>query len=278
MPDRRRGYDSGGCDSGGCDSGRFDSGRCDSGGWSRSGRRSQSEVIGFLLIFGVVIFTIILFGNTGFSGLDSARDYQRTTNAEQAFVVLADNVDDVTKRGAPSRETEIRLADASLSLDETERFTITVGQDSPENTTIIETEMIRYESGSGTSIVYSSGALIREDEGNAVMFREPDLVLSADIVLLAIVNTSLPSDGRVGGTTAVGVETRGLGTEIVARHNRSETRVSIEITSARSDAWFAYLDGETGGGCARIDSVTIECTMVTDRVLFTRNDVRVRFK
>ena len=77
--------------------------------------RSQSDVLGFVFVFAIVVSTIGLVFATGFTGLQDARDFERVNNAERAFEVLRDNVGDMIYRGAPSRVTEIKLASASLA-------------------------------------------------------------------------------------------------------------------------------------------------------------------
>ena len=231
------------------------------------------------MIFGVVVLAIVLVGTTGFVGLDSAQDHQRTTNAEQAFTVLAENVDDVTRRGAPSRGTEIRLADASLSLAEPERINVTVGDPAPENTTEVEMRPVVYDSGAGTTIAYSNGAIVRQDGDHSVMLREPSVVLTEDVVVLPIVATSTDGDGRVGGTSAVDVRTRSTGTEVVAADDSAtDVTVTVEVTSVRVESWYRFLDGGTGADCEEPDGGTVTCEIETQRVYVTVEHVDVRFR
>lgn len=241
--------------------------------------RAQSELLGFALIFAFIIFTILLISATGFAGLDNAQDHQRTTNVEQAFTVLAENVEDVTRRGAPSRATEIRLADASLSIGEAEEITVTVGEETPENTTVVETEPIVYDSGSGTKITYSSGALVRQDGEHSVMFRQPNFLLSEDLVHLPIVTTSTTGDGPVGGTSAVSVETRSTGSEVIATDDSaSNVTVTVNITSNSVESWERYLDTETAADCEAPVDDTVSCEIETQRVHLTVEHVDVRFR
>ncbi|WP_096390421.1 DUF7289 family protein [Halopenitus persicus] len=269
------------CDRSGhtCDRGEQTHGRGEQthGRGERTHNRGQSELLGFALIFGVVVLAIVLIGTTGFVGLDDARDFQRTTNAEQALTVLAENIDDVTRRGAPSRTTEIRLADASLSLGEPERITVTVGDSTPENTTDVEMRPIVYDSGSGTTIAYTSGALIRQDGEHSVMIREPNVVLTDELVLLPVVATSPNDAGPVGGTSAVDVRTRSAGTEVVAADDGATT-VDVEVTSPRVESWYRFLDGETDADCEAPVDETVTCTIETQRVYVTVEHVDVRFR
>ena len=76
--------------------------------------RGVSDVVGFVLVFALVTATVGVVYTTGIQGLTGSRDVERVNNAERAFDVFANNVDDVIRRGAPSRATEVKLADADL--------------------------------------------------------------------------------------------------------------------------------------------------------------------
>lgn len=241
--------------------------------------RAQSESLGFLLIFSVVILTIGLVTVTGFTGLDNVRDFQRTSNAEQAFIVLANNVDDVVRAGAPDRTTEIRIADASLAL-ETAETSVTIADGNGTTNATVETHPIVYQSGSGTTIAYRSGALVREDEGSAVLFRDPGFVLTEERVILPVVNTSPVGGARVGGTTAVSVRTQSGGTRVVAA-GQSVDNVTLAVSSPRADVWVRYFERFEGGGPVtdvQRSGNTVEATIDTDRVYVTITRVDVRLQ
>jgi hypothetical protein len=242
--------------------------------------RGQSELVGFVLIFGVVVLTIALIGLTGFTGLDSAQDFQRTTNAEQAFTALADNVEDVARGRAPSRRTEVRIADASLSLEPSEtNITVEYSNGTSSNATV-RTAPIVYDSGSGTTITYRSGAIIREDEGNAVLLREPNVVLTNESVILPSISTSQPSGGKVGGTTAVDIRTQTGGVDLLVT-NESVDEISLNITTPRAEAWERYFDQfDDSLVTVQRNENSVEVTIDTrnvDRVYVTVHRVDVSF-
>ena len=93
-------------------------------------RRGVSETIGFVLVFSLIVLTVGVVLTVGYGGLQDARDAERVNNAERAFDVLADNVEDITHRGAPSRGTEVRLAEASLGAGSPTYLNVTGVNDS----------------------------------------------------------------------------------------------------------------------------------------------------
>lgn len=205
--------------------------------------RGQSELVGFLLIFSVVVLTIALVGLTGFVGLETARDFQRTTNAEQAFTALAGDVDDQVRTGAPTRGSEVRLADARLSLAETE--TVTIADVDGTFETEVETRPIVYDSGTGTTLTYHGGAIIREDGAASVMRREPAFNLTQQAVVIPVIDVSEVRAEAVGGTTSVDVRTRYNGTDVVAVGADVDT-VSVNVTSPHADAWRRFFERQEG--------------------------------
>jgi hypothetical protein len=209
--------------------------------------RAQSELVGFLLVFSVVVLTIALVGLTGFVGLDGAKDFQRTTNAEQAFTGFADSVDDVTRDGAPSRSTEIRIADGRLSLATAETRIQVTGVDGDTTNVTVRPAPVVYGSGTGTAITYRSSALIRRDGDAAVMFREPDFVLTDERVILPVVATSSAGGGPVGGTSAVEVRTVRAGTTVVAQ-DRPVTNVTLNMTTRNPAVWVRYFEAAADDG------------------------------
>lgn len=246
--------------------------------------RGQSELLGFLLIFAVVILTIALVTATGFVGFNSAQDYQRTTNAEGAFTVLASNVDDLTQMGAPSRATEIRITDASLS-HETEDSSIRIRLDGEvlnlgEND---ETGSIVYDSGTDTTLTYRSGALIREDGGSSLLFRDPDFVITDEEVILPMVRLSPEGTSEVGGTSNVDVRTTNNGTDVLAERKPVYDNVTIVFGTPHVDAWKRYFEQfEDDGPVTKVspdfDENTVEVEIETDRLSVTVDRITTTFR
>lgn len=250
----------------------------------REDDRGQSELLGFLLIFTVVVLTIALVSATGFVGFNSAQDYQRTANAEGAFTVLANNVDDVVRAGAPSRTTEIRIADASLSLEEeTTNISVTVDGEPLDLDGAAATGSIVYDSGTDTTITYRSGALIRQDDESSLLFREPDFVVTEEELILPVIRTSSETPSTIGGTSSVDVRTRGGETDVVAENDSVDDNVTIELTTPHVDAWTRYFEQfEDGGPVTNVtpdfDENRVEVEIETERLYVTVHWVDVTLR
>lgn len=232
-------------------------------------RRGQSEAVGFALVFGMIVATIALVSVAGYGGLQDARDAREVDNAERAFAVLGDNVDDVARHGAPSRATELKLAGAEVYLGDPVTFNVT-GHATGSAATFGYERSVRpvvYDADAGSRLVYTAGAVIREDRGGTIVTQRPNLVLNRRRTTFQLVQTrpSLDTTRSVGGTSTVLVRTGRADAEVL-RANATEYDLTLTVTSPRADAWERYLDGMADVTCTRPSSRTVSCTLTTDRV------------
>jgi hypothetical protein len=248
--------------------------------------RGQAEVLGYLLVFSLIVLAVAMVTVSGQAGLADLRDDQRTTNAERGFAVLADNVDDVV-RGVPSRATELELSGEQLSLGEP--VTVNVTATNSSGVVFERVWSIRpvvFRAPDGAALVYESGAVVRRGErGGAVVVREPRWVLSENRTVLPVVNTTRDSRGFRGNPASVDRESRVLvrterrAREVVAA---SEQRVTLTITvdSPRAAAWEPFLERaidpdtdvcSSGGG-------TVSCSYATDHATVVGSRIAVGFE
>ena len=241
-----------------------------------SADRGQSELVGFVLIFSIVLLAVVLLGITGFAGIDRAQMFQQSTNAEQAFSAFADNTNEHLREGAPTRSTEIGISDAKLLLDEPDNLTVHVDG---EEVAIIEAHPLVYETGEATAISYAFGAVIREDGGSGVMQRSPNFVLTEEHVILPVANTTGSAGDQVSGTSSIQVQTQRMGDTIHHKAHDGNHQVEIEITSPRATTWQRYLEDAQGvTSCDMVAEETVSCAITTDAVLVTETTIGIRFR
>jgi len=233
-----------------------------------STRRAVSQVVSFVLVFSLVATTVGIVSVIGFDGLSDRRDAERVENAERAFDVLADNVEDVYAEGAPSRATEVKLDDAELHTGQLTSVKVDFPDHrlGPFDTTL--RPIVFEPHGRDSRIVYEAGAVLRVDDGNAVMLREPPLQFGRDRSVLPIIATS--GNDAVGGSTTVLVRTDETGS--LALHpvgtDSAATPASrfvfrMETTPARAVAWESYLEGELSwvSDACRRDGGRVTCEL-----------------
>ena len=221
--------------------------------------RGVSEVVGFILVFSLVLGTITLVYASGISGLDNTRDAERITNAERAFDVLANNFQQMGRGEAPNRATEMKLAEAQLSTSTGREVNISADGVDPA---VAQPVTIRYNPGTDTSIVYENGAVIRVDDGNAVMLEEPDFLFDDGDVVVRYIEPQ-GSGQSIGGTsTTVLVRAERTSSDVlVNRESSTGIEIKMQTHEDRAGVWEEYYeeqiaaaDSSWSGDCDDRDS------------------------
>ena len=233
--------------------------------------RAVSEVVGYILVFSLVLGTITLVYAAGLSGLNDTRDAERITNAERAFDVLANNFQQMGRGEAPNRATEIKLAEAQLST--TDRRDVSISADGVDPA-VARPVTIRYNPGTDTSIVYENGAVIRVDNGNAVMLEEPDFLFDDGNVVVRYIEPRGNGQSIGGTSTTVLVRAERTTSEVLVNRELSTgIEIKMQTHEDRAEVWQEYynksIDSVTGnpgsGRCTTnsnvggSDTVQIEC-------------------
>lgn len=205
--------------------------------------RGISDVVGFVLVFGLVVTAVGVVTVGGFQVLDDARDSQQATNAEQALNVLDGNVEDLAVRGAPRRSTEILLSDAELTFGEPVTFNVTAGGTDHYATNV--TPLV-YEVEGGAELVYVNGAVIRQYDQGAYLSNEPRMS-GGDRTFVPFVITQASS----GGVSATNPRRVLVRTVVDGRDVRifDDPDTRLNVTTPRATAWQRYLEGELGVDC-----------------------------
>lgn len=262
--------------------------------------RAVSDTLSFALVFALVIASVGVVTVYGFGGLLDARDFERMNNAERAFDILADNLNDIHEHDAPNRATELKLADAQLSRGETTRLTVEVtnaGSPNPRFST--DTDPIVYTAGgSDTALVYSNGAVIREGRDSAIMTREPQMLFATHggetTAVIPFIQTRLRSGG-VGGSSTVLIRAERASSDLIIGNlepdasnnpNVGETynvTLTVETTTKRGPVWDRYLDETiepmTGSANACSESAgTVTCAFSVHELYVSATRIDVRFE
>jgi len=231
--------------------------------------RAQSEILGFPLVFGLVLATMSAITVVGLSGLQDVRDAERAANADRAFDILADNIDDIVHGGATSQKTEISLSDSRLYFEDPVEVTVS-GQsvaDPTRNFTFsYATRPIVLEPTADRRIVYTAGVTFREDRSGAVMQGSPPFVLTPEQSVVQIVQTrSVGRPSAVAGSSTVRVRTQRARTDPL-RVEDTTYNLTIDVDSPRATAWARHLDDISGMDCTTPAGGSVSCSITTDHV------------
>lgn len=244
--------------------------------------RAQSDAIGFVLVFSLIVLTVGTVYAAGYPALEEFRTGEQLENMERAFDVLDDNLADLARDGAPSRATEIKLNGGRLAVNGSTTVTVNATTTDPvrgANFTVSdEGTPITYREGD-TTIVSAHGAVLRQDGDAAVMRSDPGWVIDDEHALIPLIVTDRTGD-RVafGGSSTVlvrgQVTGRGVAGEVVAAAGDDVT-VTVTVASPRADAWgryfeaegFTAVDGDPADGEVtyrfEVDGVTVQQTTVS---------------
>lgn len=207
--------------------------------------RAVSETIGFVFAFALVTASVGVVYTTGIGGLEDAREDEQLTNAVRAFDVLADNVEDVSRQGAPSRATELKLSESTLRYGDPVTIRVQANDtDGDANDTFGMTAWPLVYDAPGGEVVYSAGATFRVDDGHAAMRSEPGFVVADRRSVLPLVLTYPRGDGGgIGGSSTVLVvayrQSVGLDGQFAAGN---DARVNVTVESPRAAAWGRYFE------------------------------------
>lgn len=248
--------------------------------------RAVSEVLSFALVFSIIVTSVALTFVLGFPALEDERDAERVTNAERAYDILADNMADVYKRGAPSRATELKLSNAQLVLADEETVNVTVvnGSGTTVGAAPVSYRPIVYQTDSAV-IAYENGAIVRADEsGGAVMKRDPEMLFTEERVVVPYVETRSRSVQSVGSDSTVLVRGVESGREVLfERRGDPPYTVTLNVSTPekRAVAWERYLESELDwetDPCTVHGGTTVSCEFTTDQVYVSVTRIDVDFE
>jgi len=223
----------------------------------RTDERSLSDVLGYILVFSLVLMSVLLVTVGGLATIEDARDTEQAQNAERAFEVVADNFAAIYERNAPSRATELDLGDSEIFYDSAVGITVSTG----DGRELVSRELTPVEMriDDERRLVYEAGAVFRHSEAGVTMVREPPFMISEDRTHVPIIQTTSSTVESAGSTTVL---LRGVSTErSVAVPNEDFSQLRIEIASPRFEVWERHLSENTALDCETdpvVDTVTCE--------------------
>lgn len=242
--------------------------------------RAVSEVVGFILVFALVVSTVGVVYAVGFEGLEKSRSAEQVNNAGRAFDVMADNLEDMYGDGAPSRSSELKLRDAELSVGSTDTTIEVEVQGNGIDEEPVAVHPIRYSSSArDTSFTYEAGAIFREDSSGTVMQQEPPFLISQEQTVIQYVATKSGGGTQsMAGSTTLLVRAERTGRHVrVIDYGAPDVTLDMIVTTTpkRAPAWERYLEEQldwTGTDDCSVGGANneeVECTFTVDELLVT---------
>lgn len=242
--------------------------------------RAVSDTIGYVMLIAIVFFAVILVTVMAGPVLEAQQESEYMHNTERAFEVFGDNLDAIDRDSAPARATEIRYRGGTIFSGESTRINVSITTNDGTESFEYNSFPVQYEASAGT-IVYESGAVIREDEGGtSLMTKEPSFAFSEDRVRMSVIRATVVEDvTRLDQTGKITLVARELssGTDLTSKAAPGDD-ITVEITveSPYYEAWDAYFD-EQGLTQTNInhDNGTVTYEISTDEVFLRNTHIRI---
>ena len=216
--------------------------------------RGVSEVLGFSLVFTIVLASVVIISVAGVSALEQTRNAEQVNNAERAFDVLADNVADIHQDGAPSRATEMSLSQAELFTDHNVTVNVTATTGTGAVTVERQLRPVVYRAKNDATLTYEGGAIFRVDESGGSVLRAPPIMANDERSVITIVAPQAPHRRGIGSATVLVRTTENQRTVDIANVDGSYSDVYVNVTSPHYQQWQTIL---SDGGLE-------DCTTGTD--------------
>jgi hypothetical protein len=246
--------------------------------------RGLSDLIGFVLVFSIILLAVGSTLTLGQGNLSEVRDDEQSRNAARAMVLLSQQFDDIEAGSASVRTGRLNVDRGTLSVDD--RTDIRIAVDGDSGATLLDrtvpTRALTYEL-EGSTVAYESGAVVRRQAGSSrgVLRARPQFTCEDDRAYVSIVTITGDTGTSLSGGT-VSVTTRLADRRVVYPRSRSGSdtagdaaNVTVEFTGLSSNSawrWLAVDGGwETNGGatywCDGVDSAVVRQTVAEVELL-----------
>lgn len=246
--------------------------------------RGVSDLVGYILVFSLVAMSVGIISISGLDSLQTARSVEQVNNAERALDVLADNMEDIYREGAPSRASEVNLEEASFQT--VDQATINVSGVNANGVLVFSLERqsnLLVWGGQGerdTELRYVFGTVVRDQRAGGRVVRDAPFDFGEDRTILPIVQTrTRDPQSFAGGTIRIrGVRETPI---VVFRGNTSLwDHLYLNVTTPAPEIWQAYLDDHDQVDCAieavpDPDQSKVRCDYATEELFVVLQPVDV---
>jgi len=212
--------------------------------------RAVSQSIGFVLTFSIIIASVGLVSIVGYDQIQTARDNEQSKNAERAFLLIGQNIDEIERGQSPARRGELDLAGGSLDVLPATQSGIRVQISNVSEPWTYDRAFtmrgLRYSTDE-TTVVYEGGSVIRDNKPGIVVQDGPTLVCTDDTAIVSVVTIEGEEDRQLSSGT-VSMTVRKNTTSIEFPRNRTgvnstagQGRVAITVDSEFDEGWQRHL-------------------------------------
>jgi hypothetical protein len=217
-----------------------------------------SEVVGYLIIFAIVMLSISLIYVNALPALQRSEEQNYLANVDQSFKVLASNINRILTGGAPAQSMEVRLRDSTVALLQKSTLNVSWTNNSGGNdSTGVETLATVEHAFQDRKIAYEGGGVWTKspDGGVAVLISPPLIVGNTTVVPYATLttgNTSLSGRGLIHVELQVPCRVLGQCAPSTVEYVNA-SRVTLNVTSEYCTGWKNFFERSLGFAAAHFD-------------------------
>lgn len=259
----------------------------------RGDRRSVSNVVGFVLMFGIIITSVGLVSTVGMSQLDDFNDQQQIRNADRTFELMARSFDEVVESQTTVRTEAIDLNGGSIRVDPTSSVRVTVydASDTVVDAETIPLNALVYRMGK-TAVAYENGATIRTKvhTDSGLLLHKPQFICDDGHAVLSIVTVKPKETRQISGDRTLRITGRRTNTSLLfptatsGRGNASSS-AHVDLTyhfssASRAREWGLYFEHSDGNWTvtgSTDSSVSARCGSNLDRVYVRRTVLTISY-
>jgi hypothetical protein len=227
-----------------------------------------SESIGYILILGIMVFSIGIIYVIGYPALQNSIDNAHLQNMERGFIILGNNIDHVVSQEAPKQNVELNLKGGTLKAKSTSIvyiwYTDTNGIvpgwnydyiQNAENVPPITT--IEYVYHGDKQIGYEFGGVWENIGSNGYVLKSPNIVVG-DPFIIPIVDAGISGGSSIGGDGVAKVIIDQRATTVTRKDNINS--INIYIESDYYQAWASYFKSINMNPIVDVNSKTVTVT------------------
>lgn len=214
--------------------------------------RAVSDMVGYVLMVGVILVGVGLTATVGIDHLESAQLSQNARGVEQSMELLENDLDEIQTARAAVRTTSLSMSSGHLEVaagSSPSAVTVNVSGtgDSP---TTYSMGAIAYEFDGGVAAYEGGGVFLRTRNGNAIHRADPTFVCGNDHAVVSIVTLQGPAAGGSFSGSMARFRARENRSVLRFPANRSgpgsfdtSTGVNVTIDSRFESGWDRYMLG-----------------------------------
>lgn len=225
-----------------------------------------SEVLSFTLIFALMLGTIALLYTQAYPILEQEKNVEIDRNVERSLSILDENIDTVARGEAPSRETELKVSDSVLRVDD-DGYNVTYSfyKNGNYSNYTISPDVMTYETATGARYYYLNGGIVHQQGESVYFVEEPDAIRSHKSKLQLTLLGMNSRGGELSGGTHTISTTGGDGQAIFVYPESGETTIRTTVrmdtpNTAERDFWRNYYQSKAEfTSCTNTDDTSFKC-------------------